>query len=54
MEESRDWASPGIKEYPFWRAGMTVDEFEKEREYYQKNFDKVLDGTYTPLWKTTP
>ncbi len=51
MGESRIWPSPGMKEYPFWKEGMSVEEFEKEREYYQKNFDKVLDGTYQPLWK---
>ena len=47
-----DWATPGMKEYPFWRNDMTIDEFDKEREYYLKNFEQlVLTGKYVPLWK---
>lgn len=51
MVENKDWATPGMKEYPFWQAEMTVEEFEKEREYYLKNFELVLEGKYIPLWK---
>lgn len=51
MEANKSWASPGMKEYPFWRDEMSVEEFDKEREYFQKNFEKVQDTTYKPLWK---
>lgn len=38
-------------EYPFTYPGITVEEFEKEQRYYALNYDKVIDGTYKPLWK---
>ena len=52
MAENKNWATPSMKEYPFWREGMSADEYEREREYYQKNFeDLVITGKYIPLWK---
>lgn len=51
MEGNKNWATPGMKEYPFWRADMSVEEFDKEREYYLKNFDLVQEGNYVPLWQ---
>lgn len=51
MEGNKDWACHSIKESPYWRDGMTVEEYEKEREYYYKNYDSVKEGTYIPLWK---
>lgn len=31
---------------------MSPDEYDKEREYYFKNFDSLVkNGKYTPLWK---
>lgn len=51
MNNVNDWASPTLKEVPFWREGMSPEEYETEREYYAKNFDLVKEGKYVPLWK---
>ena len=52
MAENKNWATPSMKEYPFWREGMSADEYDREREYYQKNFEElVMTGKYVPLWK---
>lgn len=50
-EENRDWATPTLKEVHFWRDGMSPEEYDIEREYMAKNWDKVREGTYVPLWK---
>ena len=42
---AEDWARGTIKETPFWRDGMSVEEYEEERNYLMRQ------GTYTPLWK---
>lgn len=50
--QQTDWSSKGMKEYPFWRDDMSVEEFEIEREYYLKNFENLVqEGLYLPLWK---
>jgi len=47
-----DWSTPNLRKYPWWRDGMTPDEYDKEREYYYKNFDELVKtGLYKPLWK---
>lgn len=51
MEENKDWASAGLKEMPFWRNGMTPEEYDAEREYYLKNIKLFREGKYIPLWK---
>lgn len=51
MNKVNDWASPTLKEVPFWRDDMTPEEYEVEREYYGKNFELVKEGKYIPLWK---
>jgi len=53
MEEKiNDWASPTLREVPFWRDGMTPEEYEIEREYFYKNLDSLVkEGKYIPLWK---
>ena len=52
MAGSNDWATPALKEVPFWRDEMSAEEYDKEREYYAKNFDTLVKkGKYTPLWK---
>lgn len=51
MNENKDWATPGVKEVPYWRDGMSVEEYEIEREYYYRNLDSVRKCEYTPLWK---
>lgn len=49
MEE---WATNTMKHNPWWRDNMKPDEYDKEREYYFKNFDSLVkNGKYTPLWK---
>ena len=50
-EKSDDWSSPTLKEVPFWREGMSQEEYEVEREYYAQNFHLVKEGSYVPLWR---
>lgn len=45
-----DWATETLMEAPFWRNGMTPEEYETENRYLSKNFYKQRDGSYTPLW----
>ena len=41
-----------LLEYPFARSGMTIAEFEKEREYYNSQpIENIKNKTYIPLWK---
>lgn len=49
--DKNDWASGTLKEVPFWRDDMSVEEYEKERTYMIEHWDDVKNGTYTPLWK---
>ena len=51
MEEDNNWANASLREVPFWRDGMSIDEYERERDYYYRNINKFWDGTYTPLCK---
>lgn len=51
MEEKTDWVSPGVKEVPYWRDGMSPEEYEMEREYYYTHLEYVKKGDYKPLWK---
>lgn len=51
MAEKSNWVTFSMMEVPFWRDGMQPEEYEKEREYYYRNFDKVKSGEYVPLWK---
>ncbi|MCM1115751.1 MAG: hypothetical protein NC397_09665 [Clostridium sp.] len=47
-----DWATPTLKECPWWRDDMTPEEYDIEREYYGTYFyDLVQKGKYVPLWK---
>ena len=46
-----EWATPTLKEVPFWRDGMSVEEYEIEREYYYRHMNDVRNGIYQPLWK---
>ncbi len=52
MDNKEEWATPTLKECPWWRDGMTPEEYDVEREYCYKNFDtpeKMIQ--YIPLWK---
>ena len=43
--------TPGVKEWEFYREGMTVEEYEREREYLGEHFEEWKNHTYIPLWK---
>ncbi len=45
-----DW-DPIMKQYPFVRKGMTVEEYNKEKEYLGHHFKEYKEGKYIPLWK---
>jgi len=50
--KTNNWATPGLREVPFWREDMTPEEYDVEREYYAKNFTTLVrEGKYMPLWK---
>ena len=50
--QERDWATETLKEAPYWRDGMTPEEYDKEREYFLNHLDDYFKkGNYTPLWK---
>lgn len=51
MEEKNDWASPSLKEAPYWREGMSPEEYDIERDYFYKHLDDLHHGKYKPLWK---
>lgn len=53
MDGKPDWLTPTLMEVPFYRDGMTQEEYEKEREYYGKNYHLIISGEmkYRPLWK---
>lgn len=46
-----DWATGTLKEAPFWRDDMQVEEYEIERTYLNKNWVLLQEGKYLPLWK---
>lgn len=46
-----NWATPSMKEFVFWRDGMTPEEFEKERDHYYKMMMQGKETEYKPLWK---
>ena len=50
MEEKNDWANSMIKEYPFWRDGMSPEEFDAERDYFYRHFEDYKKKRYKPLW----
>lgn len=51
MVERQEWATPTLKEVPFWREDMSPEEYERERTYMIQNWNAVLQGRYIPLWK---
>ena len=50
-EENKNWAPPQLKEAPFWHEGMSVEEYDREREYLNTHLADLYNGTYQPLWK---
>lgn len=56
MEESKEIKTVDdlpyiMKEFPFIRDGMTIAEYEEERDYWGMHLEEVKNGTYIPLWK---
>lgn len=48
---AKEWATYTLMEAPFWRDGMSAEEYEIERNYLGEHWTDVESGTYTPLWK---
>lgn len=55
MEEPKgtiESLDPILLEYPFVRPGMTIEEYDEEREYYSRHSASDLKSRkYKPLWK---
>ena len=52
MESKKsDWARGTIKEVPFWREDMSVEEYEEERNYLNQHWTDYMNNRYIPLWK---
>lgn len=49
--EDNSWATPGMREAPFWREGMTIDEYFEENDYLYMNFEKLQHGEYKTLYE---
>lgn len=50
---TEEWATGTLKEAPFWRNGMSTEEYEEEREYFNSHLKEFYEGNYVPLWKQT-
>lgn len=52
MESKKsDWATGTLKEVPFWREDMSVEEYEEERNYLNQHWTDYMNNRYIPLWK---
>lgn len=51
MAENNNWASCSLKEAPYWHDGMSAEEYETERNYFNIHLEDFYNGTYKPLWK---
>lgn len=51
-EKKSDWASYGMMEAPYWRNGMSPEEYEFERAYFINISKGGLKSLikYRPLW----
>lgn len=49
--DDENWATPSLMEAPYWRDGMTPEEYDIERAYFLRNIDKWGTPEYIPLWK---
>ena len=45
------WETPNEHEKPFWRDGMSPEEYDIENEYLGRNFSKRHTREYFPLWR---
>ncbi|MHC1723987.1 MAG: hypothetical protein AB9836_12380 [Aminipila sp.] len=50
-EKNNKWLTPTLKEAPFYYPGITLAEYEKEREYFQNHQTPKDMINYVPLWK---
>ena len=46
-----NWATGTLKEVPFWRDGMTPEEYDIERLYLHTHWDDYTKEFYVPLWR---
>ena len=51
LKTEESWASGTLKEAPFWREGMTPEEYDEENMYLDEHWSDLVNGTYEPLWK---
>lgn len=51
MSKNKFEPSGQTKEVPFWRDGMSFDEYEEERMYLFKCMKNDNMDDYKPLWK---
>ena len=52
MENKKsDWATGTLKEVPFWREDMSVEEYEEERNYLNQYWTDYMNNRYIPLSK---
>lgn len=42
--EGSSWAGSIIRENPYFVEGMTPEEYDAERTYYLKNYEKIRSG----------
>ena len=49
-----NWATYTLMEAPFWRDGMTPEEYELERTYLGLHWRELAACAYRPLWKQLP
>ena len=54
MESKKsDWARGTIKEVPFWREDMSVEEYEEERNYLNQHWTDYMNNRYAVLYFNT-
>ena len=47
MESKKsDWARGTIKEVPFWREDMSIEEYEEERNYLNQHWTDYMNNRY--------
>jgi len=51
MDKRYMYDDPFYDEEPFYRVGMSADEFKREKNYLNENIESFVKGDYVPLWK---
>lgn len=51
MDKSSLYGDPFYEDEPFYRIGMSVQEFQREQKYLNDHIEAFVKGDYTPLWK---